>query len=312
MSEETTYHVPVLLGESVDALDIHPDGTYVDVTFGGGGHSREILRRLGPKGHLIAFDQDADAQRNIPDDPRFTLVHHNFRFIADFIDYMGVGPVDGVLGDLGVSSHHFDDGERGFSFRQDGPLDMRMNREATQTAADIVNKYDDAALAHILGAWGEVDKPFRIVNAITKVRASHPIETTSALREIVESVSPRQEQNKTLTKVFQALRIEVNHEMDALDMMLRGCAKVIRPGGRMVMISYHSLEDRMVKNMMKSGDPQKAQAEQDVVFGTVEVPFGGGPRKPILPTDEEVERNPRARSAKLRWAERTGKGARRG
>lgn len=305
MSEEqTTYHVPVLLTESVDALDIRADGIYVDVTFGGGGHSREILRRLGPEGRLISFDQDADAIGNMPQDPRFTLVHHNFRFLADFIDYMGALPVDGVLGDLGVSSHHFDDGGRGFSFRQDGPLDMRMNREATLTAADIVNTMPDESLAHILGTWGEVDKPFRIVNAITKARANGRIETTGALREIVESVAPRADQNKTLTKVFQALRIEVNHEMDALDAMLRGCAKVLRPGGRMVMISYHSLEDRMVKNMMKSGDPQKAQAEQDAVFGTVSVPFGGGPRKPILPSPDEVERNPRARSAKLRWAEK--------
>lgn len=304
MSEETTYHVPVLLEESVDALNIRADGTYVDVTFGGGGHSREILRRLGPEGRLIAFDQDSDAIRNMPEDPRFTLVHHNFRFIADFIDYMGVCPVDGVLGDLGVSSHHFDDGGRGFSFRQDGPLDMRMNREATLTAADVVNTLEAEELARILGTWGEVDKPFRIVNAIMRSRSQGRIGTTGALREIVESVTPKAEQNKTLTKVFQALRIEVNREMDALDSMLRGCAKVIRPGGRMVMISYHSLEDRMVKNMMKSGDPQKAQAEQDAVFGTVNVPFGGGPRKPIAPSASEVERNPRARSAKLRWAER--------
>lgn len=304
MSEETTYHVPVLLEESVDALGIRADGTYVDVTFGGGGHSREILRRLGPEGRLIAFDQDSDAIKNMPDDPRFTLVHHNFRFLADFIDYMGVCHVDGVLGDLGVSSHHFDDGGRGFSFRQDGPLDMRMNREATLTAADVVNTLEAEDLARILGTWGEVDKPFRIVNAIIRSRVQGRIGTTGALREIVESVSPKAEQNKTLTKVFQALRIEVNHEMDALDSMLRGCAKVIRPGGRMVMISYHSLEDRMVKNMMKSGDPQKAQAEQDAVFGTVSVPFGGGSRKPIVPSAGEVDRNPRARSAKLRWAEK--------
>lgn len=313
MSEDiVTYHVPVLLNESVDALDINPSGTYVDVTFGGGGHSREILRRLGPDGRLIAFDQDSDALRNIPDDPRFTLVHHNFRFIADFLDYMGVAPVDGVLGDLGVSSHHFDDGGRGFSFRQDGPLDMRMNREASQTAADIVNTYEADSLARILGNWGEVDKPFRIVNAITKARGEKRIETTAELREIVESVTPRNDQNKTLTKVFQALRIEVNHEMDALDSMLRGCAKVLRPGGRMVMIAYHSLEDRMVKNMMKSGDPQKAQAEQDAIFGTSDVPFGGGPRKPIIPSDDEIERNPRSRSAKLRWAEKRGKGVKHG
>ncbi len=297
-----SYHVPVLLHESVDALDIRPDGTYVDVTFGGGGHSREILSRLGPNGRLIAFDQDADALANVPSDPRFTLVRHNFRFIADFIDFMGALPVDGVLGDLGVSSHHFDDGTRGFSFRQDGPLDMRMNRSATQTAADIVNTYEPDALARVLGSWGEVDKPFKIVNAITRVRTDSPVQTTTALREIVESVTPKNDQNKTLTKVFQALRIEVNHEMDALDAMLRGCAQVIKPGGRIVMIAYHSLEDRMVKNIMKSGDPQKAQADQDAVFGTVDVPFKVTQRKPTVPSPDEIERNPRARSAKMRWA----------
>ena len=297
-----SYHVPVLLHESVDALDIRPDGTYVDVTFGGGGHSREILSRLGPNGRLIAFDQDADALANVPSDPRFTLVRHNFRFIADFIDFMGALPVDGVLGDLGVSSHHFDDGTRGFSFRQDGPLDMRMNRSATQTAADIVNTYEPDALARVLGSWGEVDKPFKIVNAITRVRTDSPVQTTTALREIVESVTPKNDQNKTLTKVFQALRIEVNHEMDALDAMLRGCALVIKPGGRIVMIAYHSLEDRMVKNIMKSGDPQKEQADQDAVFGTVDVPFKVTQRKPTVPSPDEIERNPRARSAKMRWA----------
>ncbi len=302
MPQIDSYHVPVLLHESVDALDIRPDGTYVDVTFGGGGHSREILSRLGPNGRLIAFDQDADALANVPSDPRFTLVRHNFRFIADFIDFMGALPVDGVLGDLGVSSHHFDDGTRGFSFRQDGPLDMRMNRSATQTAADIVNTYEPDALARVLGSWGEVDKPFKIVNAITRVRTDSPVQTTTALREIVESVTPKNDQNKTLTKVFQALRIEVNHEMDALDAMLRGCASVIKPGGRIVMIAYHSLEDRMVKNIMKSGDPQKAQADQDAVFGTVDVPFKVTQRKPTVPSPDEIERNPRARSAKMRWA----------
>ncbi len=302
MPQIDSYHVPVLLHESVDALDVRPDGTYVDVTFGGGGHSREILSRLGPNGRLIAFDQDADALANVPSDPRFTLVRHNFRFIADFIDFMGALPVDGVLGDLGVSSHHFDDGTRGFSFRQDGPLDMRMNRSATQTAADIVNTYEPDALARVLGSWGEVDKPFKIVNAITRVRTDSPVQTTTALRKIVESVTPKNDQNKTLTKVFQALRIEVNHEMDALDAMLRGCASVIKPGGRIVMIAYHSLEDRMVKNIMKSGDPQKAQADQDAVFGTVDVPFKVTQRKPTVPSPDEIERNPRARSAKMRWA----------
>lgn len=302
MSTIDTYHVPVLLHETVDALDIKPDGTYVDVTFGGGGHSREILNRLGPKGRLIAFDQDPDALTNAPSDSRFTLVRHNFRFLADFLDYIGVAPVDGVLGDLGVSSHHLDDGKRGFSFRQDGPLDMRMNKSAPQTAADIVNSYAPDELARILGSWGEIDKPFKIVNAITRSRDQKSITTTAELRQIVESVTPKNDQNKTLAKLFQALRIEVNHEMDALDAMLRGCARCIAPGGRMVMIAYHSLEDRMVKNIIKSGDPQKAQAEQDAVFGTVDVPFHTTQRKPTVPSPDEVERNPRARSAKMRWA----------
>ena len=301
---EKTYHVPVLLNESVDALDINPGGTYVDVTFGGGGHSREILRRLGPDGRLIAFDQDSDALANMPDDKRFTLVHHNFRFIADFIDYMGVGAVDGVLGDLGVSSHHLDDGGRGFSFRQDGPLDMRMNRKAQRTAADIVNTYTAEELASVLGNWGEVDKPYRIVNAIVKARSQKALMTTGELRVLAEQVLPRQDQSKTLAKIFQALRIEVNHEMGALEDMLRGCTEIIRPGGRLVMISYHSLEDRMVKNVMKSGDPAMANAEQDVVYGTVKVPYDIKQRKPQTPTAEEMDKNPRARSAKLRWAVR--------
>lgn len=300
-----TYHVPVLLQETVDALDIRPDGTYVDVTFGGGGHSREILRRLGPDGHLIAFDQDTDALANIPDDPRIILVNHNFRHLADFVDYVTEGKkVDGVLGDLGVSSHHFDEAGRGFSFRMDGPLDMRMDRRRDMTAADYLAKASAEEIAHILGAWGEVDRPFRVANAIVRSRATEPITTTSQLKEIVESVAQRGEQNKLLTKVFQALRIEINHEMDALEAMLRGCAEAIRPGGRMVMIAYHSLEDRMVKNIIKSGDPHVAQPEQDAVFGTVRTPFSTKQRKPVLPSEEEIAANPRARSAKMRWAVR--------
>ena len=305
-SQETTYHTPVMLQESVDALDIRPDGTYVDVTFGGGGHSREILRRLGPEGRLIAFDQDPDALGNMPDDDRFILVHHNFCHIADFVDYIVGGPVDGVLGDLGVSSHHFDEGDRGFSFKQDGPLDMRMGRDRNQTtAADYVAKASAEELAHIFGMWGEVDKPFRVANAIVKARESAPIGTTAQLRKVVESVAARGEAPKLLTKVFQALRIEVNHEMSALEAMLKGCIRVIKPGGRMVMIAYHSLEDRMVKNIMKSGDPMVAQPEQDAIYGTVKTPFSTKQRKPQTPSDEEVERNPRARSAKMRWAVRS-------
>lgn len=304
MTQFAAYHTSVLLSESVDALCVRPDGTYVDVTFGGGGHSREILRRLGPDGRLIAFDQDTDAVANAPDDSRLVVVRHNFRFLADFVDYIVQGPVDGVLGDLGVSSHHFDDAARGFSFKHEGPLDMRMNQGGKMSAADVVNGYDAAALAKVLGEWGEVDKPFRIVNAIVRSRDEAPIETTGRLRQIVEGVVRPDELNKTLTKVFQALRIEVNGEMEALDAMLRGCAKVLKPGGRMVMIAYHSLEDRMVKNMMRSGDPQRAQAEQDAVYGSTSVPFVVSQRKPIVPGAAEVAANPRSRSAKLRWAVR--------
>lgn len=312
MTQPAAYHTSVLLSESVDALSLRPDGTYVDVTFGGGGHSREILRRLGPGGRLVAFDQDADAVANAPADPRLVVVRHNFRFLADFVDYVVQGRVDGVLGDLGVSSHHFDDAGRGFSFKHEGPLDMRMNRGGRMSAADVVNGYDAAALARVLGEWGEVDKPFRIVNAIVRSRGEASIETTGRLRQIVESVVRQDELNKTLTKVFQALRIEVNGEMEALDAMLRGCAKVLKPGGRMVMIAYHSLEDRMVKNMMRSGDPQKAQAEQDAVYGSTSVPFVVSQRKPIVPGVAEVAANPRARSAKLRWAVRADEEAEHG
>ena len=307
-SEKETYHVPVLLKESVDALGIRPDGIYVDVTMGGGGHSREILSRLGPKGRLIAFDQDSDALANAPKDGRLTVVHHNFRYLADYIGYMGVGYVDGVLGDLGVSSHHFDAAERGFSIRAEGPLDMRMNREGRVTAADIVATYDVERLTGILATWGEVNQPKRIAGAIVKARAEAPIVSTTELREVIDRNVPRNDQGKTVTKVFQALRIEVNREMDALETMLRGAVSVLRPGsGRVVMIAYHSLEDRMVKNLMRSGDPMKSEPERDAITGDSDTPFEVSQRKPTVPSSEEIERNPRARSAKLRWAERWAK-----
>ncbi len=300
--EKQTYHVPVLLTESVDGLDIKPNGTYVDVTFGGGGHSREILRRLGPDGCLIAFDQDEQAYANRPDDERLVFVRHNFRYIAHFLHYMGIEQVDGVLGDLGVSSHHFDAPERGFSFRFDAPLDMRMGQGMTTTAADIVNGYDEKRLAAVLSEYGEIKQAQRLARLLCSERDKKRIETTFQLRDIVVSTVIPPEQNKLLTKVFQALRIEVNGEMDALREMLSRLPAIIKKGGRLSIIAYHSLEDRMVKNLVKSGDPMKAEPERDSIYGHCEVPFDALTRKPVVPTNDEVTNNSRARSAKLRIA----------
>ncbi|MBP5365920.1 MAG: 16S rRNA (cytosine(1402)-N(4))-methyltransferase RsmH [Bacteroidales bacterium] len=300
----TEYHIPVLLKESVDGLDINPSGTYVDVTFGGGGHSREILRRLGAEGRLIAFDQDEQAYANRPDDKRLTFVRHNFRYIAQFLRYMGIDKVDGLLGDLGVSSHHFDAAERGFSFRFDAPLDMRMGQGMERTAADIVNNYAEDELKRVFTVYGEIANAGRLAKAIVRERVAKSIDTTTRLREIVEANTSKNEQSKMLPKVFQALRIEVNGEMDALREMLTRSTDIIRPGGRMVIIAYHSLEDRMVKNLIRSGNVDKANAEQDI-YGHSQTPFEAVNRKAIVPSDEEIERNSRARSAKLRIAVRT-------
>ncbi|MCQ2229029.1 MAG: 16S rRNA (cytosine(1402)-N(4))-methyltransferase RsmH [Bacteroidales bacterium] len=301
-----TYHIPVLLKESVDGLNIDPSGTYVDVTFGGGGHSREILRRLGPNGRLIAFDQDEQAYANRPDDDRLIFVRHNFRYIAQFLRYLDIDKVDGILGDLGVSSHHFDAPERGFSFRFDAPLDMRMGQGMTTTAADIVNNYQERDLARVLSDYGEIDKAMKLAKVICAKRSIKPIKTTFELKEIVAATVIPPEQNKLLTKVFQALRIEVNGEMDALKEMLSRTPGLLREGGRLVIIAYHSLEDRMVKNIIKSGDVSKAAPERDDIYGHVDVPFEAVSRKVIVPSDEEIERNSRARSAKLRIAEKIG------
>ena len=297
-----TYHVPVLLQQSVDGLNIKPNGTYVDLTFGGGGHSREILRRLGPDGRLIAFDQDEQAYANRPDDDRLIFVRHNFRYIAHFLHYMDIEQVDGVLGDLGVSSHHFDAPERGFSFRFDAPLDMRMGQGMMRTAADLVNTYDEKQLAQVLSEYGEIKQAAKLARLLCTSRSSKPITTTFELRDIVVSTVIPPEQNKLLTKVFQALRIEVNGEMDALREMLGHMPQIIKKGGRLSVIAYHSLEDRMVKNLIKSGDPMKAEPDKDSIYGHAEVPFSALSRKPIVPTAEEVEANSRARSAKLRIA----------
>ena len=296
------YHVPVLLDESIEGLDLKPGGVYVDVTFGGGGHSREILSRLAPDAHLYSFDQDADAEQNIgePDD-RFTFVRSNFRYLKNWMRYYGVEHIDGLLADLGVSSHHFDDAERGFSFRFEAPLGIRMNKRAGQTAADIVNTYDEAKLADIFYIYGEMKKSRRIAAAVVKARQDKEIKTTSDFLAAVEPLFRREREKKDMAKLFQALRIEVNHEMDALKEMLAAATELLAPGGRLSVITYHSLEDRIVKNFMKAGNAE-GKVDQDF-FGRINTPYKAV-GKLIIPTDEEQERNPRSRSAKLRVAEK--------
>ena len=297
------YHVPVLLNESIDGLNICQGGVYVDVTFGGGGHSREILRRLGAQGRLYSFDQDADALQNVPEgDERFTFVQSNFRYLSNWMRYYGEEEVDGVLADLGVSSHHFDDEQRGFSFRFDAPLDMRMNQKASHTAADIVNGYSEEHLADVLYLYGELRNARRIAAALVRARQSHPIATTQQLSDAVAPVIGREREKKELAKVFQSLRIEVNHEMEALKEMLQAAVNVLRPGGRLSVITYHSLEDRIVKNFMKTGNAE-GRMNQDF-FGRIEAPFRLVNNKVLVPTDEEQACNPRSRSAKLRIAEK--------
>lgn len=297
------YHIPVLLKESVDGLDINPDGVYVDVTFGGGGHSREILSRLGDNGHLFSFDQDADAENNIVDDPRFTFVHSNFRWLSNWMRYYDIEHIDGLLADLGVSSHHFDDAERGFSFRYDAPLDMRMNREGGKTAADIVNDDTEEHLADIFYLYGELRRSRQIAAAIVKARQRKPILTTQDFLQVVDPLFRREKEKKDMARLFQALRIEVNHEMQALSEMLTSATRLLAKGGRLSVITYHSLEDRMVKNIMKSGNVN-GKVEEDPVYGRKASPYNLVNNKVIVPSDEEVERNPRSRSAKLRIAEK--------
>ena len=297
-----TYHVPVLLRESIDGLDIKPDGVYVDVTFGGGGHSREILQRLGKKGHLYSFDQDEDAEGNIPNDDRFTFVRSNFRYLRNWMRYYGVEHIDGLLADLGVSSHHFDDETRGFSFRFDAPLDMRMNKRAGMTAADILNNYNEEQLADVFYIYGELKNARKIASVIVKARNEKTIETTGDLLKITEDLLPKTREKKEAAKLFQALRIEVNHEMDALKEMLNGACDVLRDGGKLSVITYHSLEDRIVKNFMKAGNVE-GKVKQDF-FGRIEAPFKQVGGKVITPSEEEQQHNPRSRSAKLRIAEK--------
>jgi 16S rRNA (cytosine1402-N4)-methyltransferase len=297
-----TYHVPVLLHESIDGLAIKSGGIYVDVTFGGGGHSKEILRRLDKKAHLYSFDQDPDAEKNIVNDDRFTFVRSNFRYLKNWMRYYGVDHIDGLLADLGVSSHHFDDETRGFSFRFDAPLDMRMNKRAGATAAEILNNYDEEQLADIFYIYGELKNARKIASVIAKTRNEKKIETTGDLMNATEKLFQREREKKEMAKMFQALRIEVNHEMDALKEMLNGAKDLLGEGGRLSVITYHSLEDRIVKNMMKAGNVE-GKIKQDF-FGRIEAPFRLINNKVIVPSDEEQQQNPRSRSAKLRIAEK--------
>ena len=297
------YHNPVLLNPSLDALVLNPDGFYADATFGGGGHSREILSRLSPKGRLMAFDRDADALAQAPDDPRFILIHNNFRFIHNYTLLHAEGGLDGILADLGVSSHQFDTADRGFSFRfPQAPLDMRMNVQGNKTAADIVNSYTQEELEKIFRIYGELDNARRLAQLIANARAAAPILTTDDLDRAIAAALPSFAEHKYLAKVYQALRIEVNDEMRALEKFLSGAAASLKPGGRLAVITYHSLEDRMVKNFIRSGHIS-GEEEKDV-FGRSSAPLKSVGRKPILPDEAEIAGNTRARSAKLRIAER--------
>lgn len=307
--ETELYHIPVLLSASVEGLKIRQDGTYVDVTLGGGGHSRHILQQLGPEGRLLSFDQDADAiarcareRDDVALGERWTLIRSNFRYLKNWMRYYGIEAIDGLLADLGVSSHHFDDGSRGFSFRSDAPLDMRMNQQGGLTAADVLQTYGVEQLTSLFRLYGELRQARRLAEAVVKTRERQTITTTGQLAELFRPILGREHEKKDLARAFQALRIEVNHEMDALRAMLQAATEMLRPGGRLVVISYHSLEDRLVKNVMKSGSVD-GSATQDAIFGHALSPLRPV-GKPITPAADELESNPRSRSAKLRVAER--------
>lgn len=300
-----TYHIPALLTPTLDLLEIKPKGVYIDATFGGGGHSRAILERLGPKGRLYGFDRDIDAFRNAPDDPRFTFVHSDYRFIPNFLHFYDVGKADGILADLGVSFHHFDDASRGFSFREDAPLDMRMNRSGERTAADILREYPQEELNNMFRAYTDLKRTGQLAAAIVKRRAVAPILTTAQLAETLSPLLNPKSLKKDLAQAFQALRIETNDEMHSLHVFLNNSLKVLKPGGRLAVITYHSIEDRLVKNFLRSGNIE-GKVEQDF-YGHVLSPWKTINRSPIVPDAEEVERNPRSRSAKLRVAELSDK-----
>ncbi len=296
------YHIPVMLEECIEALDIKPDGTYIDVTYGGGGHSKAILAKLGKKGRLVAFDQDADAINNKVDDERLILVNHNFRYLKNFLKYHNALPADGLLADLGISSFQIDEPEKGFAHRWDAPLDMRMDQNIAQTAADVVNTYKEQELTNVLRHYGELDNAYKLAKAIITERTKQPILTTGQLKQAVQPYLPRNAENKYLSQLFQALRIEVNKELDVLKHLLKQCEEVLGKGGRLVIMSYHSLEDRLVKNYIKTGN---IEGEEDKdLYGNTTKPFKGLSSKATTASEEEITRNPRARSAKLRVAER--------
>ena len=301
-NKEVCYHIPVMLNECMEGLAIKPDGVYVDVTFGGGGHSREILSRLSEKGTLYGFDQDADAENNIPEDDRFVFVRSNFRYLSNFMRFHGETEIDGLLADLGVSSHHFDDKDRGFSFRFQGMLDMRMNTRAGKTAADILNTYTEEALSTLFYLYGELKNSRKLASVIVKARETKPLETTDEFLALITPYIGKDKEKKMLAQVFQALRIEVNDEMRALREMLQQAMRLLKPGGCLVVMTYHSLEDRLVKNFFKSGNFE-GTISQDF-FGNIQSPFRLINNKVITPSSEEVEVNPRSRSAKLRIAEK--------
>lgn len=296
-----TYHTPALLAETLDLLHLNPSGVYVDATFGGGGHSRAILERLGHEGRLFGFDRDIDALANVPDDPRFTFVHSDYRFIPNFLQYHGVERVDGILADLGVSFHHFDSGERGFSFREDAPLDMRMNRRGGRSAADIVADSSAEELTRIFRTYSDLKKPGLIAGSIVKARSLKPVDTTFRLAEAITPVLNPKSLKKDLAQAFQALRIETNNELRSLSYLLTNSLSIMKPEGRLAIITYHSIEDRMVKNFMRSGNIE-GEVRQDI-YGRILTPWTLITRSPVTPSPEEVERNPRSRSAKLRVAE---------
>ncbi len=300
---DNSYHIPVLLKECIENLNIEPDGIFVDLTFGGGGHSKAILEKLGAKGKLFAFDQDVDAQKNALKDERFVLIPQNFRFMKNYLKLNGVKQVDGILGDLGVSSHQFDSAERGFSIRFDAKLDMRMNQKSDLTAKKIVNEYSETQLIKIFKEYGELNNAKKVAYLICEYRKEKEIETTAELKEITKTCYAKHEENKFMAPLFQALRIEVNQEIEALKECLNDCYTVLKPGGRLVVMSYHSLEDRLVKNLMKSGNTEGI-IERDVIYGSTKKVYKNITSKPIVPSANEVEKNPRARSAKLRVAEK--------
>ena len=297
------YHTPVLLQACIDYLNILPNGVYVDLTFGGGGHSSEILKHLGENGKLFGFDQDVDAQKNALNDKRFTLIPQNFRYLQKYLRLHGVTQVDGILGDFGVSSHQFDEAERGFSIRFDAALDMRMNQTGTLTAESIVNDYDLNALTKVFREYAELNNAYRIAQHILNYRETQVIKTTEDLKAAISGAIPKHEETKFLARVFQALRIEVNQEIEVLKECLTQCLQVLKPGGRLVTISYHSLEDRLVKNLMKTGNVE-GKEERDIIYGTTQKVFTTLHSKAIVPSKEEIAENPRARSAKLRAAEK--------